>query len=354
MTGLTRDPTRRFSRPAVALCRLRALALAAFAATACIWLAPAALADGHFDLKRDDIRAFVDELVAEHGLDREQILATLGAARRQQSILKAISRPAEKSKPWHEYRKIFVTEARTKRGRAFMAEHRAALAQVAADTGVPAHVIAAIIGIETNYGRITGSYRVLDALTTLAFDYPPRSPFFTRELEHFFLLTREENVDALSVKGSYAGAMGAAQFMPSSYRLYSADGSGDGRRDLWNSWDDVFASIANYFLAHGWQPGEPMAAAASADRQTARNLETTILTPAYRLGFLRAQGVEFRTALADSDIGSLLPYELPKGNEHLVGFHNFFVITRYNRSRLYARSVMELAASLNPAAASGE
>ncbi|MEO1573888.1 MAG: lytic murein transglycosylase B [Pseudomonadota bacterium] len=302
--------------------------------------------DPGFDLKRADIQAFVTTLSVEHGLDRDEVLATLSSARPQQSILKAISRPAEKSKPWHEYRQIFLNDTRIKRGRAFMQEHREALARVSRETGVPAHIIVAIIGIETNYGRITGSYRVLDALTTLAFDYPPRSPFFTRELEHFFLLTREEEVDALTVKGSYAGAMGAAQFMPSSYRLYSADGNRDVKRDLWTSWDDVFASIANYFLAHGWQPGEPVAAAASADRQTARNLETTFLTPAYRLGFLRGQGVRFNTSLDDNDIGSLLPYELAEGKEHLVGFHNFFVITRYNRSRLYARSVMDLGSAL--------
>jgi membrane-bound lytic murein transglycosylase B len=235
-----------------------------------------------------------------------------------------------------------------------MAEHADALNSVANETGVPASIIVAIIGIETNYGRITGSYRVLDALATLAFDYPPRSEFFTRELEHFFLLTREEAVDALTVKGSYAGAMGAAQFMPSSYRLYSADGDGNARRDLWNSWDDVFASIAHYFLAHGWQPGQPVAAAASADRQTARNLQSKILTPAYRLGFLRKQGVRFDANLGDNDIGTLLPYELAEGNEHLLGLHNFFVITRYNRSRLYARSVLDLSRAVATQGSAGD
>ena len=307
-----------------------------------------------FDLDRKDIRAFVDSVTAEHDLDRSEVIQTLRAARRQDSILKAISRPAEKSKPWHEYRQIFINDQRITRGRRFMSEHRAALDRVSADTGVPATIIVAIIGVETNYGRITGSYRVLDALTTLAFDYPKRSEFFTRELEHFLLLTREENVDALTVKGSYAGAMGAAQFMPSSYRLYAADGNADGTRDLWNSWDDVFASIAHYFLAHGWQPGEPVAAAASADRQTARNLESKILTPAYRLGFLKRQGVRFDTRLSNDDIGTLLPYELSEGKEHLVGFHNFFVITRYNRSRLYARSILDLGTALGAAEAADD
>jgi membrane-bound lytic murein transglycosylase B len=307
-----------------------------------------------FDLKRPEIRAFVEQMQTEHGFSPEAVRATLSQAERKDSILKAISRPAEKSKPWHEYRKIFINQKRIDRGRVFMAEHADALNSVANETGVPASIIVAIIGIETNYGRITGSYRVLDALATLAFDYPPRSEFFTRELEHFFLLTREEAVDALTVKGSYAGAMGAAQFMPSSYRLYSADGDGNARRDLWNSWDDVFASIAHYFLAHGWQPGQPVAAAASADRQTARNLQSKILTPAYRLGFLRKQGVRFDANLGDNDIGTLLPYELAEGNEHLLGLHNFFVITRYNRSRLYARSVLDLSRAVATQGSAGD
>ncbi|MFK7886596.1 MAG: lytic murein transglycosylase B [Gammaproteobacteria bacterium] len=320
-------------------------------------LAATILAPAHaagFDLKRADIRAFVDQMQTVHGFSPEAIRATLSQAERKDSILKAISRPAEKSKPWHEYRNIFINQQRIDRGRAFLAEHAAELQQVERETGVPASIIVAIIGIETNYGRITGSYRVLDALTTLAFDYPKRSEFFTRELEHFFLLTREEAVDALTVKGSYAGAMGAAQFMPSSYRLYSADGDGNSRRDLWGSWDDVFASIAHYFLAHGWLPGEAVATAASADRQTARNLESKILTPAYRLGFLRKQGVRFDASLDDNDIGTLLPYELAEGNEHLLGLHNFFVITRYNRSRLYARSVLDLSSSVAAAGTTGD
>lgn len=307
-----------------------------------------------FDLKRGDIQSFATRVEAEYGVPRADVLKVLADAQRKDSILKAISRPAEKSKPWHEYRQIFLNQKRVEGGQAFWRQHARSLERVSTQTGVPIEIIVAIIGIETNYGRITGSYRVLDALSTLAFDYPKRSEFFTRELEHFFVLTREENVDVLKVKGSYAGAMGAGQFMPSSYRLYAVDGDTNGQRDLWGSWDDVFASIANYFLAHGWQRDQPTAAMAKADRETARNLASKILTPAYRLGFLRDQGVQFKTSLNDNDIGTLIPFEQPDGDEHLVGFHNFFVITRYNRSRLYARSVMELGNEIAAGVATGD
>ena len=309
------------------------------AATCCMALATHGQG---FDLKRGDIQSFATRVEAEYGVPRADVLEVLGDAQRKDSILKAISRPAEKSKPWHEYRQIFLNQKRVTAGQAFWREHAKSLERVSAQTGVPIEIIVAIIGIETNYGRITGSYRVLDALSTLAFEYPKRSEFFTRELEHYLVLTREENVDVLTVKGSYAGAMGAGQFMPSSYRLYAVDGDANGQRDLWGSWDDVFSSIANYFLAHGWQRDQPTASMAQASRETARNLASKILTPAYRLGFLRDQGVQFKTSLKDDDIGTLIPFEQPDGDEHLVGFHNFFVITRYNRSRLYARSVMEL------------
>jgi membrane-bound lytic murein transglycosylase B len=296
----------------------------------------------NFDLQREDIRRFVTRMQDEHGLDVANVEAVLADARRKDSILEAISRPAEKRKPWYEYREIFLNEKRIDGGAAFWSEHAASLAQVSRQTGVPAQIIVAIIGVETNYGRITGRYRVLDALSTLAFDYPPRSTFFTSELEHFLLLTREEDVEVLSALGSYAGAMGAAQFMPSSYRRYASDGDDDGQRDLWGSWDDVFASIANYFLAHGWQPGKPAAAAAQVDAQTTPGLASTDLSPGYRLSFLRDNGVRFTTSLDDDDVGGLIPFETADGEEHIVGFHNFYVITRYNRSRLYARSVLNL------------
>ena len=214
------------------------------------------------DAAREDVRVFVDDMERAHGLDRAWVGKLTDSGASQPRIIELMSRPAERTKPWHEYRDHFLTEARIAAGAGFWAEHRQRLAEVEAATGVPAHVIVGILGVETFYGRITGNFRVLDALSTLAFDYPPRSSYFRGELEQFLLLSREEDVPPLTVKGSYAGAMGYPQFMPRSYRAYAVDGDGDGRRDLWNSWDDVIASIANYLAAHGWRGGEPVLAAA--------------------------------------------------------------------------------------------
>ena len=202
--------------------------------------------------------AFVAEAVAAHALEASEVEAWLANARYQQSIIDAITRPAE-GKPWKAYRPIFMNTARIDGGKAFLRAHWTALSAVEQRTGVPVELVVAIMGVETNYGRITGSYRVLDALYTLGLFYPPREAFFRSELATLFKLAHDEAIDLSTVKGSYAGAMGWGQFMPSSYRAYAVDGDGDGRRDLWNSKPDVFASIANYFVAHGWRADEPVA-----------------------------------------------------------------------------------------------
>ena len=202
------------------------------------------------------------ERVAAKGVDRAWLEAALAEASKQDSILKAISRPAEKSKPWSEYQDIFLTDRRTKEGLNFWRENRQALDRVSAETGVPAEIIVAIIGVETYYGRITGGYRVIDALTTLAFDYPRRSPFFIKELEVFLTLAYESGLPLTEMKGSYAGAMGLGQFMPSSYTAYAKDFEGDGVIDIWRNPNDAAMSVANYFVAHGWRPGGEVIAAA--------------------------------------------------------------------------------------------
>ena len=193
--------------------------------------------------------------VAERGVDRDWLQSALTEATRQESILKAISRPAEKSKPWSEYQDIFLTNRRAKEGIEFWRENKETLDRVSQDTGVPSEVIVAIIGVETYYGRITGGYRVIDALSTLAFDYPRRSPFFTKELEVFLELAYQSGLPLAELKGSYAGAMGLGQFMPSSYRAYAKDYEGDGVIDIWTNPNDAIMSVANYFVAHGWRPG---------------------------------------------------------------------------------------------------
>ena len=237
---------------------------------------------------QEKLDAFVLEAEKTSGMPAAEIRNWLAQARFQQSIINAISRPAE-GKPWKDYRPIFLTDARISQGRTFYGEHRSEVEGVAARTGVPAEIILAIMGVETSYGRITGSYRVLDALYTLAFYYPKREPFFRSELIHVFALAREEKLDLATLKGSYAGAMGWGQFMPSSYRNYAKDGDGDGRRDLLTSTSDAFASIANYFVGYGWQSGQPVMVRATKD-PAAADFVPDSYEPRYTLSELAARG----------------------------------------------------------------
>lgn len=295
-----------------------------------------------FSDKDPEVRAFVDDMVNNHGFDRTELVLLLKKAKKQQSILDAISRPAEKTKPWHEYRAIFLTDKRIDSGVRFWKEHEQELQRISAQTGVPPEIIVGIIGVETFYGRITGKYRVIDALATLAFEYPPRSAFFSKELREFLLLAREERMDATDATGSYAGAMGMPQFMPSSFRAYAVDSSADGRRDIWNNWSDVFGSVANYFVAHGWKAGAPVVAQATLGDTWSGEPPPNQLKASATVGSLSEQGVLFATELSSEDRGQLLTYENADGNEYWVGFDNFFVITRYNRSVMYALAVHQL------------
>src|SRR5690606_5175311 len=214
-------------------------------------VAPPSVTDPAID-RAQRIANFVDYTADTYGVDPAHVRRVLAGAEHKQSIIDAMTRPAEAVRPWRDYRPIFVNDARISGGKAFYAENREALDRVAAETGVPAEYIVAIIGVETSYGRITGNHRVLDALYTLAFGFPRRAPFFAGELAQLFALEKEEpQLDIAALKGSYAGAMGMGQFMPSSYRLWAKDGDGDGRRDLLTHKPDVFASIANYFVIHG-------------------------------------------------------------------------------------------------------
>ncbi len=296
------------------------------------------------DLDQPEVIAFIDSMVEQHDFDREELRDTLGAAEVKQSILDAIARPAEKTKSWAEYREIFITPERIRAGAQFWTEHEDALRQVSESTGVPMEMLVGIIGVETYFGRITGSFRVLDALSTLAFSYPPRAKFFRRELEEYLLLVREESMQATDATGSYAGAMGRPQFMPSSYRAYAVDATGDGKRDIWNDWTDVAGSIANYFLEHGWKSGEEVAAQASlgGSWQGPVPKPENTLKPSGTVASLSRKGVMFVTNLPGDSKGELLTYEAAEGLEHWVGFHNFFVITRYNRNVMYALAVHQL------------
>ena len=230
------------------------------------------------------------------------------------------------------------------------------LERIHRETGVSIEMIVGIIGVETYYGRITGKDRVIDALVTLAFDYPKRAKFFRKELVAFLILTREEELDPLQPLGSYAGAMGRPQFMPSSFRAYAVDATGDGKRDIWNNWADVAGSVANYFLEHGWRPGEEVVAQATLGHSwTGPKPEPrNTLTPSETVDSLSARGVMFATDLPADSKGELLAYDGTDGREHWVGFHNFFVITKYNRSVMYALAAHQLGQAIAAKVAASE
>jgi len=282
--------------------------------------------------------------VAERGVDRDWLKSALSEATRQESILKAISRPAEKSKPWSEYQDIFLTEQRAKEGIKFWREHKKTLDQVSKDTGVPSEVIVAIIGVETYYGRITGGYRVIDALSTLAFDYPRRSPFFTKELEVFLELAYQAGLPLTELKGSYAGAMGLGQFMPSSYRAYAKDYEGDGVIDIWTNPSDAIMSVANYFVAHGWRPGADVITRARFAGDPA--LFDVGLKPKLSINMLADKGLKPLTEESSDQLATPIKFDGKSGEEHWLGLHNFYVITRYNHSAMYAMAVHQLSQTL--------
>lgn len=299
---------------------------------------------------REDVQDYIAELAREHAFDEAELLALFSQAERKESIRKAMSRPAEKALKWYEYRKIFLKEPRISQGLEFWEENAETLARAETEFGVPPEYIVAVIGVETRYGRIVGSFRVLDALATLAFDYPTdtgrsRADFFRRELTEYLLLAREENKDPLSLKGSYAGAMGYGQFIPSSFRAYAVDFDGDGLRDIWTNETDAIGSVANYFSVHGWQPGQPtvelVTLRADADLASIDALANSTLTPEQTVASLAAMGFEVGD-LDPQQSAALFRMALEDDAEYWLGLQNFYVITRYNRSRLYSLAVHQL------------
>lgn len=300
---------------------------------------------------------FVRDTAAKYAIDPAYIESVLAKAQIRDSIVAAMSRPAE-AKPWRDYRPIFITQARIDGGKAFLAEHRAQLARVEAATGVPGEVIVAIVGVETSFGKNTGKYNVVDALYTLAFAYPRsgdpakadrenrREAFFRGELAQLFALGKEEKIDISALTGSYAGAMGWGQFMPSSYREFAVDGDGDGKRDLFTDLDDVFASVANYFVKKGgWVRGGPVVARANRDA-TAQDFVPDNLDPVYSLSDLAARGYRPLTPVAPSETATLLNLDGVNGPEYWLGFRNFYAITRYNISKHYGMAVYQLAEAI--------
>ena len=297
--------------------------------------------------ERASVQQYIQEVVATHGLDQSWLLQVFDGIYPQQSVIDRISRPAERVLSWYEYKPIFLTEKRIRAGVRFASEHAQILARVEEEFQVPAEIITAIIGVETFYGIYTGKDHALSALATLAFEYPPRASFFRRELTEFLLLSREERLDPLSLTGSYAAAMGMPQFIASSYRQYAVDFDQDGRRDLWSSKADVIGSVANYFKRHGWRSGEPVAERVDTRGNSYKTLITKSLKPSHSLQDLRAKGIE--THFRDARKVSVMDFKTEKSKETWVGFHNFYVITRYNHSRLYAMAVYQLSQALKNA-----
>lgn len=292
------------------------------------------------------VAEFVGEMTRDYGFAGEQLMGLFREVERKQAILDAISRPAERVKPWSEYRPMFITDARIARGVDFWRQHEAALARAEQEYGVPAQVIVAIIGVETFFGRNTGNYRVIDALSTLGFDYPPRAEFFRKELREFLLLAREEQIDPMTLKGSYAGAMGLPQFMPSSFRAYAVDFDGDGHINIWTDADDAIGSVASYFKRHGWVAGEPVVSRASVRGEQVDQGLSPGIDPVKTVGELRGLGWSSHDALRDDLPVTAFRLEGANGAEYWMGLKNFYAITRYNRSVMYAMAVHQLSDEL--------
>ena len=300
-----------------------------------------------------EVGSFIERMVNEHNFDRQQIKNWMAQARYQKSIVDAMSRPAEKVKTWYDYRKIFITDLRIKRGVEFWQANQQTLKDVSQEYGVDPAIIVSIIGIETNYGRNTGDHRVVDALSTLAFDYytynvkrESRKKFFTTQLEHLFLLAREQKQDPMSLKGSYAGAMGWGQFMPNSYRNYAVDYDNDGLADIWNNPDDVIASVANYFVEHGWKKGQPVATRTLVIGKPDSEELNKLRRPKLNIADLEAKGYKpvanYNKALKAFPILLTGKY----GEEYWLGLHNMYVIGRYNPRIKYAMAVYQLSTSI--------
>lgn len=305
--------------------------------------------------EREEVRAFIAEMSAQHGFDVRELERWLASARFQPKIVELMSRPILEPPKWFEYAPQFLAQARVDAGVAFWNAYAPILARAESETGVPAEVIVSIIGVETYYGRYTGSYRVIDALATLAFDYPRRASFFRGELKELLLLSREQGFSPLAAKGSFAGAMGLPQFMPGSYRRYAVDFDNTGRTDLFDSAEDAIGSVANYLARNDWQRGQPVLLAARIAPEhhdsILRRLEGG-LSERRLASMWAADGVTpvaWPGVVGPEPLGLLLLEESPSESSYWIASHNFYVIMRYNRSRLYATAVWQLAQAIRAA-----
>jgi membrane-bound lytic murein transglycosylase B len=299
--------------------------------------------------QQSEAKIFMDEMVSKHQFAKEDLLKWMRSAEKKQNILDAISRPAEKSKPWRDYRPIFIQPQRVSSGVEFWQQHAQTLDAAEKKYGVEREIIVAIIGVETGFGKNMGSHRVIDALTTLAFDYPPRSPFFRSELVNYLLLTREQQKDPLAFKGSYAGAMGYGQFMPSSYRNWAVDFDGDGFKDIWNNPVDAIGSVANYFKAHGWKHKNAVVIPAEFTGDKTKLVFNEIQPVKTPYKEWKKRGLKAKQKTAYTLPLLAIEFDGAAGLEYWLGLHNFYVITRYNRSPMYAMAVYQLSQEIKSA-----
>jgi len=291
-----------------------------------------------------EVEAFIEDMVQKHQFEAAALRKLFGQVKPRPSIVRAISAPST-ARPWHEFRSRYLEPQRINTGVAFWREHAVTLEKASREFGVPEEIIVATIGVETFYGRHTGNFRVLDALATLAFRYPPRAELFRSELEHYLLLARESGIDATGTVGSYAGAMGLPQFLPSSYRRYAIDFDGDGKKDIINSMADAIGSVANYYKAFGWRPGGAVIVPAEVSGNVDAVLEAGI-KPEQKVAELRKLGVTPSAPVDEGTEAALITAVAVTGPRYWLGLNNFYVITRYNRSVNYALTVHELAGEL--------
>lgn len=308
----------------------------------CSFVAPFAKLSSAAELP--GISRFVDEMVAKHQFRRDELANVFARAQHLPAVIELISRPAT-TRPWLEYRAAFVNPKRVRLGLEFWNKYRHTLRRAEQKYGVPQEIIVAVIGVETIYGQNAGSFLVLDALTTLAFDYPRRADFFRGELENYLLLAREQQFDLLAIRGSYAGALGIPQFMPGSYRNYAVDFNANRKIDLLGEDRDAIGSVANYLRSYGWSKGEPVAARAQVGDETCLG---EIRTPR-SLAEWAAAGVTSGADFAPEQSARLVDFTVEEGKEFWLAFNNFEVITRYNNSDFYAMSVFQLAEELKAA-----
>ena len=295
---------------------------------------------------KPSVERFIRHMETTHGFDPEQLRVVLARAQKEDWIIEAMDRPVRKrtstgpNGSWNRYRAKFITPDNIDKGVQFWRQYAPVLKKASARYGVPPEIIVGIIGVETRWGRIMGKTRIIDALATLSFAYPRRAEYFTGELENFLIMARDEGFDPFQPKGSFAGAMGYGQFMPSSFHNYAVDFSGDGHRDLWNPVDAI-GSVANYFKGHGWRPGEPVAVRATASGAGVGALKTGF-DARYPLSTLTAAGVTPTGSLGGASEARLLGLDIGSGYQYWLGLNNFYVITRYNHSTYYAMAVWQL------------